>query len=273
MERVAIVNKVGFIGTGNLAVSLIKGLRQKKAPYSLYLYDLMKEKADALAVQHDAQSCSFAEVIAESEIIVLAVKPKDIQTLLQELSKYSLKGKLIITVAAGVSLDVYEKALPRSAIVRVMPNTSSAVLQAVSGLVRGQYVSLEQALAAEQIFSAVGKIMWIEDKKINALTAVSGSGPAYFYLFTELMAIAGEKLGLNKEEAEFLARETLVGAGKMLSEDKRSPQELREAVTSPNGTTFAALQTFSQQGLDHIVYLAMKACLERAGEMEREGGK
>jgi len=267
------VNKVGFIGTGNLAVSLIKGLRQNNTSYSVYLYDLMKEKADVLAKQYEAQSCSFSEVVTQSEIIVLAVKPKDMRGLLQELSTYSLKGKLIIPVAAGVGLEVYEKALPGNAVVRVMPNTSSAVLQAVSGLVRGRYVNTEQAFAAEQIFSAVGKVLWIEDSKINALTAVSGSGPAYFYLFTELMAKAGETLGLTKQEAEFLARETLVGAGRMLAEDSRSPQELREAVTSPNGTTFAALETFSQEGLEQTVYLAMRACLARAEEMEGEGEK
>ncbi len=264
------MNKIGFIGTGNLAASIIKGLRQNKKDYKLYLYDVFEEKAESLGKAYDAQSCSFSEIVSESQILVLAVKPKDINGLLQDLSVYPLGGKLIITVAAGIGLAVYEQALPGIAIIRVMPNTSSAVLQAVSGMARGQQVNEEQAINAEKIFSAVGKVLWIDDSKINALTAVSGSGPAYFYLFTELMAKAGEQLGLTIEEAGFLARETLVGAGKMLAEDSRSPKELREAVTSPNGTTEAALKSFKEQGLDKAFYIAMLACLQKAEQMEGE---
>jgi len=264
------MNKIGFVGTGNLASSIIKGLVQSKSGYDIYLFDLFPEKALALAEQYRAENCSFTGVVNKSQVLVLAVKPKDVKSLLQELAQFDLTGKLIISVAAGISLSVYEKALPGVAVVRVMPNTSCAVLQSVSGLVKGRYVTADQALAAEKVFSAVGRILWTEDGKINALTAVSGSGPAYFYLFTELMAQAGEKLGLSKEEAEFLARETLVGAGRMLAEDNRSPRELREAVTSPNGTTFAALNTFYRESLDKTVYLAMEACLKRAEEMEGE---
>lgn len=264
------MKKIGFVGTGNLASSIIKGLVQSNSGYDVYLYDLFPEKALVLAGQYGAESCSFTEVVNKSQVLILAVKPKDIKSLLQELAQFDLAGKLIISVAAGISLSVYEKTLPGVAVVRVMPNTSCAVLQSVSGLVKGRHVTADQALAAEKIFSAVGKILWTKDSQINALTAVSGSGPAYFYLFTELMAQAGAKLGLSKEEAEFLARETLVGAGRMLAEDNRSPRELREAVTSPNGTTFAALNTFFKEGLDKTVYLAMEACLKRAEEMEGE---
>ncbi|NLI93598.1 MAG: pyrroline-5-carboxylate reductase [Peptococcaceae bacterium] len=267
------MNKIGFIGTGNLAASIIKGLRQNKSDYELYLYDVFPEKADSLAKEYHARSCSFEEVVREAQILLLAVKPKDIKSLLEELSAYPLTGKLLITVAAGIGIGLYERALPGTAVIRVMPNTSSAVLQAVSGMVRGKHVTDEQAEAGEKIFSAVGKVLWVEDNKINALTAVSGSGPAYFYLFTELMAEAGVKLGLTKEEAELLARETLVGAGRMLAEDVRSPQDLRQAVTSPNGTTFAALETFRKEGLDRIIWLAMKACFLRSEEMEGEYGR
>jgi len=194
------MNKIGFIGTGNLAASIIKGLKQKKTGYELFMYDVFEEKAKILAKEYGAQSCSFEEVVRESQTLILAVKPKDIKDLLQELSRSNLSGKLIITVAAGIGLTAYEQMLPGVAIVRVMPNTSSAVLQAVSGMSRGQHVDDQQAITAEKIFSAVGKVLWIDDRKINALTAVSGSGPAYFYLFSELMTEVGEKLGLTKEE-------------------------------------------------------------------------
>ncbi|NLL51321.1 MAG: pyrroline-5-carboxylate reductase [Peptococcaceae bacterium] len=262
--------KLGFIGTGNLAASILKGLQQNSKDFEIYLYDILPEKADLLARQYKARACDFPELVQTADVFLLAVKPKDIKDLLQDLKVYKLGGKLIITVAAGIGLSVYEQALPGVAVVRVMPNTSCAVLQAVTGMVRGQAVTEQQAKIAEQIFSAVGKYLWVEDRQINAVTAVSGSGPAYFYLFTEVMAQVGAKLGLSKEEADFLARETLVGAGRMLAEDSRSPQELREAVTSPNGTTYEALEVFRKQGLKELVGQAMQACLKRAEEMEGE---
>lgn len=264
------MTKIGFIGTGNLTAAIIKGLSMNNTDYSLNLNDVFEEKAERLAAEYNARRCTFEEIILESEIIILAVKPKDIKTLLKDLAGYALDEKLIITVAAGIGLSVYEEALPGTAVIRVMPNTSSSVLQSVSGMVRGKKVSDEQAGSAEKIFAAVGKVLWLEDSKINALTAVSGSGPAYFYLLAELMTEAGEKLGLTKEQAELLARETLVGAGRMLAEDSWSAQELRVAVTSPNGTTEAAIRSFMKHRLDQTVYDAMLACLKRAEEMEGE---
>lgn len=264
------MEKIGFIGTGNLANSILRGLKQGRMEYSIHLFDLVQEKADSLAEEFKARSGTFSEVVTESNVLILAIKPKDVKGLLLQLSEYTLAGKLIIAVAAGIGLSVYEQALPKIGVIRVMPNTSSAVLHSVSGMVRGQYVTNEQAAVGEKIFSALGKILWVEDSKINAVTAVSGSGPAYFYLFTELMAQAGVKLGLSKEEAGFLAEETLVGAGKMVAGSGKSPQELREAVTSPNGTTFAALNSFRKEDLEGIVFKAMEACLKRAEEMEGE---
>lgn len=264
------MEKIGFIGTGNLAGSIMRGLKQGRMEYSIYLFDLLQEKADSLAEEFKARSGTFSEVVTESNVLILAVKPKDVKGLLLQLSEYTLAGKLIIAVAAGIGLSVYEQALPQIGVIRVMPNTSSAVLHSVTGMARGQHVTDEQAAVGEKIFSALGKILWVEDSKINAVTAVSGSGPAYFYLFTELMAQVGAKFGLSKEEAGFLAEETLVGAGKMVAGSGKSPQELREAVTSPNGTTFAALNSFRKEDLEGIVFKAMEACLKRAEEMEGE---
>lgn len=264
------MTKIGFIGTGNLASSILKGLNQSGLNFGIYLYDVFTEKADALAEKYQGYSSTPPEVVKEADVIFLAVKPKDIKGLLADLKEYSLVGKLIITVAAGISVAYYEEALPGVAVVRVMPNTSCAVLHAITGMVRGQHVTENQAKIAEQIFSAVGKFIWVEDQLINAVTAVSGSGPAYFYLFTEMMAQAGQELGLSEEQALILARETLVGAGKMLAEDSRSPQELREAVTSPNGTTYEAIKVFRQEGLQEVISKAMRACFKRAEEMEGE---
>lgn len=264
------MNKLGFIGTGNLAGSLIKGLVQSRSGFDLYAFDLYWDKVTALAEKYPVTGCSFPEIVQEADILLLAVKPQDVPGLLLDLSGLKLENKLIIASVAGIGLAFYERILPGTSVVRVMPNTSSSVLQAVSGLARGRQVSDEQARAVEKIFSALGKYIWLPDNKINALTAVSGSGPAYFYLLTELMAQGGVMLGLSKEEADFLARETLIGAGKMAAEDPRSMQELRKAVTSPKGTTEAAINTFLEEGMVEAVYRGMEACLRRAREMEGE---
>lgn len=264
------MKKIGFIGAGNLATSVIKGLKQSGAPFDILAYDIQREKTQELAALYGVRPAGLADIVRAADIIVLAVKPKDIKSLLSEAAGYDLKHKLIITVAAGVPLGVYEQMLPETAVVRVMPNTSCAVLESVTGMVRGKAVSDDQAQSAEQIFGAVGKVLWVEDREINALTAVSGSGPAYFYLLTELMALAGVELGLPPEKAQFLAAQTLVGAGRMMAESGKSPQELREAVTSPNGTTDAAITSFRAGNLGHSVHKAMLACHDRAEEMEGE---
>lgn len=263
--------KIGFIGAGNLAGSIIKGLSNDfSEKYEIYVFDVIQEKARFLQEEYPVKASNFAETVQEAETLILAVKPKDIPKLLEELKQYNLDHKLIITVAAGISLGYYEEVLPDMSFVRVMPNTSSAVLHSMSGLARGKKVNDEQAQQAETIFSALGHILWLSDSKINALTAVSGSGPAYIYLFAECMSKAGNSLGLSAEEAEILTRETIVGAGKMMAESGKSPQELRLAVTSPNGTTYEALRSFESDGLEEIVRKAMKACWERAQEMEEE---
>ncbi len=245
----SIVNKIGFIGTGNLAASIVKGLWQNKSDYELYLYDVFQDKADALAEQFNAVSCTFPELISKSQILLLAVKPKDIKELLQELARYPLSGKLLIAVAAGIELAVYEQALPGTAVVRVMPNTSCAVLQAVSGMVKGQHVSDEQAAAAGRIFSAVGKVLWVTDSKINALTAVERErGLPIFYFLRKTDGASRGKLGLSKEEAVIPGKRNLVEPAGMLAEDSGHRRNWREAVTSPYGTTFAALTTFGMKG-------------------------
>lgn len=265
------MNKLGFIGAGNLTSSILKGLNQRELKFKIYIYDLLDEKINTLVkAYNNVSSASLAEVVQESQILILAVKPKDIISLLSELSQYDLKEKLVVAVAAGIGLDVYEKHLPGIGIIRVMPNTSSAVLHSITGLVRGKYVKDNQAEIVGELFSALGKVLWLEDSKMNALTAVSGSGPAYFYLIAELMSQAGVMLGLDRDEAELLAKETLIGAGKMLEQSSKTPSQLREAVTSPNGTTEAAINSFLEHDLDKVIYEAMLACRQRAEKMEGE---
>jgi len=261
---------ISFIGGGNMAEALIGGLRKTGEALSVRVNELLMERLRYLEIKYEVIPSGLPEIVKNSEILFVAVKPKDVPDVIKSLQQFEVQGKLIISIAAGIPLKLYERYLPDAAVVRAMPNTSTAVLHSMTGLARGKRVSAEQAAAAEKVFATIGRVLWIPEEKMNALTALSGSGPAYFYLFAEKLVQAGRQLGLNEDEAELLVRETLAGAGKMLLESGKSPEKLREEVTSPNGTTFAALSVFGESGLDGIVMKAALACARRAEEMEGE---
>ena len=256
-----------------MAEALIGGLRKTGEVLSVRVNELVAERLRYLEDTYGAIPSGLQELVENSAILIVVVKPKDVLEVLRSLRQFELKGKLIVSIAAGIPLKLYDRYLPGVSVVRAMPNTSTAVLHSMTGLVRGQGVTAEQAGTAEKIFTAIGRVLWIPEEKMNALTALSGSGPAYYYLFTEKLVQAGIQLGLSKEEAELLAVETLAGAGKMLLESGKSPEKLREEVTSPNGTTYAALTVFGETGTGNMGDMVMKAaqaCAGRAEEMEGE---
>lgn len=265
------MENIGFIGGGNMAEAIIQGLRQAGDPVHIRVVNRSNsERLERLGETYGVLPESLPQLLEASEVIVIAVKPKDVLGILKVLESYHLKDKLVISVAAGIPIRMYEKHLSGLAVVRAMPNTSSAVLYGVTGLTQGQAVLPLHTEMAEQVFRAVGKILWLPETQMNALTALSGSGPAYYYLFTESLIRAGVELGLDVDDAETLARETLIGAGKMLAESGKSPSRLREEITSPNGTTFAALQVFSRGNLTELVEEAARAAAQRAADMEGE---
>ncbi|MGI6119558.1 MAG: pyrroline-5-carboxylate reductase [Desulfosporosinus sp.] len=261
---------IGFIGGGNMAEAIIGGIRKTKRELPIRVTERINERSQYLVDKYSIIACGVQELIEYSGVLIIAVKPKDVPEILKLLKNYPLIDKLIISIAAGIPLKLFHKHLPDVAVIRAMPNTSTAVLHSITGLVREENITQEQAETAEQIFSAIGRILWIPEEKMNALIALSGSGSAYFYRFTESLILAGVNLGLSEQEAELLARETLVGAGKMLTESMKSPAQLREEVTSPNGTTYAALSVFNEENLTQIVMKAAQACAQRAEEMEGE---
>ena len=268
--------KIGVIGAGNLASALIRGLgNRRRGVYDIYVTDIDRAKAESLAKALHVRTGTTAELAARMDVLVLAVKPANIPGLLQELKALPAgqdrARPLIISVAAGLSLAYYQKQLPEAAMVRAMPNTSSSTGRGMTGLARGIHVTEAQAAAADDIFQAVGQTLWIADEKMNILTAVSGSGPAYFYLVAEAMAEAAVRLGLSPAEAELLARQTLVGAGAMLEgNEKTSPADLRAAVTSPQGTTEAAIKQMRRDGLENLFLRGMQACVARGQQMGEE---
>ncbi|HUX47461.1 MAG TPA: pyrroline-5-carboxylate reductase [Desulfosporosinus sp.] len=267
-------HSIGFIGGGNIAEAIISGLKKTDKQLQIRVSNRTNhERLQRLVDEYSITASKLEDIVENSRVLIIAVKPKDVLGVLKQLKNYKFSDKLIISVAAGVPLKVFYKYLPGVAVIRAMPNTSTAVLHSMTGLVRGENVTEEQVKMGEEIFSATGHTMWIPEEKMNALISISGSGPAYFYLFAESLIKAGVHLGLSEEEAEILVLETLVGAGKMIAESDKSPGRLREEVTSPNGTTYAALNVFTDDKLAQTVLKATQACAQRAEDLEEENSE
>lgn len=259
---------IGFIGGGNLAEAVISGLTRAGEGHEIRVVERFNlERLAFLTDKYGIISANYEEVVSQSQVIIIAVKPNHVRDVLEQVTDLPLKGKLFISVAAGINVEFLEKYLHDAAVVRVMPNTSSAVQESVTGMVKGSAVTDLQLEMAAEVFRAVGQVLWIPEDKIDAVTAISGSGPAYYYLFTECLVNAGVKLGLNESEADLLARATIIGAAKMLANSDKPAKQLREEITSPNGTTQEALNVFREEGLEDIMMKATAACKRRSVEM------
>ena len=271
--------RIAFIGGGNMAASLIGGLRAQGLPASAICAS--DPGADRRTELHDAHGIDTyadnAQAVAGADVVVLAVKPQVMQTVCRDLAPHLQASQLIVSIAAGItcaSLQQWLGADTPRAIVRCMPNTPALLRQGVSGLFANAAVSDEQKRQAEQLLSAVGLALWLDrEELIDAVTAVSGSGPAYFFLLIEAMTAAGEQLGLPRETAAELTLQTALGAARMACESDVEAAELRRRVTSPNGTTEAAIKAFQAGGLEALVQQAMDAAARRSAELAEQLGK
>ncbi|HHT00025.1 MAG TPA: pyrroline-5-carboxylate reductase [Thiomicrospira sp.] len=268
-----------FIGAGNMAQSLIGGLIASG-------YDKQKITAtDPTQEQRDSVTQNFgiqcfannAEAIAHADIVVLAVKPQVLESVCQTIDDTVQENKpLIISVAAGIRSDDINRWLGgQTAIVRTMPNTPALIQTGATGLFANSFTSAEQKSQAEHILRAAGITVWVdEESKLDAVTALSGSGPAYYFLFMEAMEQTAQKLGLDEKTAHLLTLQTALGAAKMALESNQDCATLRKNVTSPNGTTERAIQTFENSGIREMVEKAMQSAQTRAKELADElGGK
>lgn len=213
------------------------------------------------------------QAVAQAEVIVLAVKPQNVHdTIVSIADKLKENSPLVISIAAGVRLSAIARsagcALP---VVRVMPNTPALIRSGVSALFANEQVEPQQLKLAEEIMSSVGLAIWLEDEKqLDAVTAVSGSGPAYFFLLMEAMQRAAVEQGIDAEQARVLTLETALGAAKMARESKLSPAELRRQVSSPGGTTERAIQLMEEGGLPDLVMQAIEAACTRSKQLAKE---
>ncbi|WP_428357207.1 pyrroline-5-carboxylate reductase [Methyloprofundus sp.] len=269
--------KIGFIGGGNMANSLISGLISSgHSAQQIWVADADQEKSSSLATRmHINTSPTNDALIAEVDVVVLAVKPQVIATVIKNSrSSFEKQNLLVVSIAAGINQSSLSNWLGvDKAIVRCMPNTPALVQTGATGLHANQNVSEEQHDLAENIMRSVGISVWVtNESELDAVTAVSGSGPAYFFLLMEAMEKSAIELGLSQHTAQLLIEQTALGAARIALESSESPGELRNRVTSPGGTTEQAIKIFTQGGLSELVKNAMQAANDRSISLSKELG-
>jgi len=261
---------IGFIGGGNMAEAMIKGIVQSglkdiivsepRDDRRAYL-----EKTYGIKVSPDNR-----EIVRNSHIIILAVKPQNMDDVTNGITDLISNDKIIISIAAGITLSYLSSRLNKtSKIIRVMPNTPALVQEGMSVLSMFECIADKEMVFIRDIFMSIGKVLVLPEKYMDAVTALSGSGPAFIALFVESMIEAGVAVGLSRENAAELAIQTLIGTAKLL-ETGMPPDKLREMVTSPGGTTAAGLGVFEQKGLKNIVTAVIEAARDRSKELGRK---
>jgi pyrroline-5-carboxylate reductase len=267
---------IAFLGGGNMASALIGGLLARgHEPRSISVIEVSPAARERLAAQHGVRASTAPDAgMLEAETLVLAVKPQDMKAALASVAG-SLRGKLVISIAAGVRLESLSRWLDgHRKLVRCMPNTPALVGAGITALHALPEVSADERSTAQTILGAVGETVWVDDERLlDPVTAVSGSGPAYVFWFIEQLAASAEKLGLPKDVARKLALHTVFGAAKLAMQSSDSPETLRKQVTSKGGTTEAALQVFDQEQLAERFARALEAASRRGAELGEALGK
>ncbi|MDO9422600.1 MAG: pyrroline-5-carboxylate reductase [Methylobacter sp.] len=269
------IHKIGFIGGGNMASSLISGLiASGHTPEQIWVSDINPDTLTALAKQlHINTSVNNDDIINAVDVVVLAVKPQTLSAVAQSIATQIQQRKsLVVSIAAGINQNSLSRWLGAdTAIVRCMPNTPALVLTGATALHANDKVTAEQRDLAENILRSVGIALWVEDEaELDAVTAVSGSGPAYYFLLMEAMEKAALELGLSEQTARLLVQQTALGAAKIALESAESPEQLRKRVSSPGGTTQQAIETFEQGGFTELVSKALHAARDRSIEMSKQ---
>lgn len=267
--------KIGFIGGGNMASSLISGLiASGHSPQDLWVSDINQDALKVLAENLNVNtSTNNDDIINAVDVVVLAVKPQILSTVAKNATpSIQQKQPLVVSIAAGISQQSLSQWLGNNiAIVRCMPNTPALVLTGATALHANAQVTAEQHDLAENIMRSVGIALWVNDEsELDVVTAVSGSGPAYYFLLMEAMEKAAIEMGMNEVTARLLVQQTALGAAKIALESSESPEQLRKRVTSPGGTTQQALETFEEGGFTALVSKALHAARDRSIEMSKQ---
>jgi pyrroline-5-carboxylate reductase len=263
--------KITFIGGGNMGEAVLAAVLEKglTEPAGIIVSDISRERREYLEKQYGIMVYSGnGEAVAGRDIIVLAVKPQNINDIFHDLKGSLQPGQLVLSIIAGIEMGTISRGLGHSRIVRAMPNTPARVGRGMSGWTATAGVSGKQREWVRSILGAMGKEVYFEDEKyLDMVTAVSGSGPAYFFRFAECLVDAAVDIGLSREEAEEMVKQTLRGAAQLMEESGEPPAELRRKVTSKGGTTEKAINVFEEGEIADLVKKAVRAAYQRAREM------
>ena len=264
---------ISFIGAGNMAYALVQGLQSSdNQSWQIRVADPFPNQLEKYAATHATTFADNNAAIHEADVIVLAVKPQVAGEVLEALDL--APQQLLISIAAGINItSLHSWTHAEQAIIRCMPNTPALIQAGATGLYANSHVTNTQKDLAQEIINAVGTSLWVQaESNLDAVTAVSGSGPAYFFLLMEAMVNAGVELGLTKSEATELTLQTAYGAARMAQQSEEEPSTLRHNVTSPGGTTAAALAVMQEGLLPETIQRALGAADRRAAELAEEFG-
>lgn len=266
--------KIGFVGAGSMAEAILSGLvnGNKIKPNDMIITNHSNE--ERLKQLNETYGIHITtnkkQLMENSQIILLAMKPKDADKAIESISEYALESHLIISVLAGVSTKAIEQLFAKKIpVIRAMPNTSASIRQSATAIAKGEYATKEHLLQAAELFQAIGTVEVTEEHKLDAVTGLAGSGPAYIYYIVEAMERAALEIGLEKESARSLIVQTLYGAASMLQQSGKDPSKLREEVTSPGGTTEAGLSILKSERVDEAIIRCIKRASERSQELNK----
>jgi len=267
----AVNSNICFIGGGNMAQALIGGLVSRGLPPTrITVSDPVEQIRQLLQEKEVHVTQDNVAAIQNADVVVLAVKPQVLATVLRPL-KGLLSDKLVISIIAGAEIQTISNLIDSNRIVRVMPNTPALVQTGAHGIYANEVVGTSDRELTSQILAATGLTIWVNSEaQIDAVTAVSGSGPAYFFYLMESMIRAGKNLGLDEKVATALTLQTALGAAQMAITSSNTPSELRKNVTSPNGTTQAALEVFDRAQISQNIQSALAAAQKRSQELAQE---
>jgi pyrroline-5-carboxylate reductase len=268
LTKIMTINqRIGFIGGGKMAEAIIAGMTKQKPDLDVYVYDIDKDRVNVLKESYGVQeSQTIGELAKVAHVLILAVKPQVLGKVLEDNQAHFTEEHLLISIAAGIGLASMESRVSEARIIRVMPNTPALIGQGASVLCTTTAQESDKNLATE-IFSSIGHAYWMEEKYFDAVTALSGSGPAYVYLFIEALIDAGVNQGLPRDVARKLALDTVIGSAMMVDVTGKHPGVLKDMVTSPGGTTIRAVETLEELGLRNAVIKAIASAAKRSREL------
>lgn len=266
------IKKVGIVGTGKMGEALISGLllSNKYSPNDIYGYEIISERRNYISSKYKINMFNtITDLVVESDVIILVVKPKEIFNVLQKINKISMKNKIIISVAAGIKTSYLMKHLPEgSDVIRAMPNLACSIGEGMICVSRSQTTSKISFDKATELFKLTGKVFQINEKDIEVVTGISGSGPAYVYAFIESLTNAGIKLGLKSEIALTLATQTTLGASKLVFSTGENPETLKNMVATPGGTTIEGITVLEKGGLKELILEAVTKATEKSRNLQ-----